>query len=81
MANIKKTKSGTCPYCGSDDIDYVDSDYSTISDEMYFDQTCMCKACMKYFREYFTMKYDGYYAEVPFGSGRYIDYDENGKEM
>lgn len=65
MAEVKKTAEGVCPFCGSKDIDYRDSDF----EDGYWFYKCICEKCKKGFTEVFKTVYDGYNT-----------YDENGNE-
>ncbi len=57
MANqVKKTRSGICPYCGSDDVDFYDADWG---DDFFFYEAS-CRNCESVFTEVFKMEYDGY---------------------
>lgn len=56
MKPIKKTSSSICPECGSDDIDYLDTE----TEDDYVIKSCECRKCHKEFKEYFKMTYDGY---------------------
>ena len=52
----KKTSMGTCPKCGSDDIEYYD--FEVLSEIMT--HYCHCNKCDLYFREFEFLTYDGY---------------------
>ena len=67
MENAKKKirEQGTCPYCGSDDIEWRGSE---LEDELMF-YNAMCNKCKRDFVEVYKLEYDGYNT-----------YDENGEE-
>lgn len=73
--NVKKTRSGICPYCGSDDVDFYDSDWE---DDFFFYEA-LCRDCESVFTEVFKIEYDGY--NVYTHHGDEILYDKNGDEM
>ena len=60
---MSKDSMGTCPKCGSDNIDYLGFDIPSdiISHE------CECKNCGLHFYEYEALVYDGYSYTDEFG--------------
>lgn len=56
---VKKDTEGVCPNCGSEDIEYVESDegYDKKTDENWFTYLCYCEECETYFYQEYTMTY------------------------
>ncbi len=70
-----KTGMGTCPKCGSDEVEYLDMDYE---DELIIHK-CVCTECELVFSEYEKTIYDGYSYDGE--DGEYHDFDADGKEI
>ena len=70
---MMKTGMGTCPKCGSDNIEYLDLDY----EGDYVIHVCECNDCHLSFREYEYLEYGGYSYEDEDGTTHY--YNELGR--
>lgn len=70
-----KTGIGTCPKCGSDNIDYYDHDHDFDTLVHY----CECQDCHLRFLEFEKTIYDGYAYDGE--DGEYHDFDANGDEI
>lgn len=55
----KKDIEGVCPNCGSEDIDYVQSDegFDNSTGEHWFAYLCECLECETEFYQEYTMTY------------------------
>lgn len=72
---MAKTGMGTCPKCGSDNIEYYETEY----DYYLVTHKCMCNKCQLMFSEYEKTVYDGYSYDGE--DGEYHDFDADGKEI
>lgn len=72
---MTKTEMGTCPKCGSDDIEYLDMDY----EDSLIIHKCMCNECELVFHEYEKTVYDGYSYDGE--DGKWHNCDANGNEI
>ena len=75
---ITKRQSGICPRCGSNEVEYIDTDVSSWNVELQ-ESKCVCDSCDLVFREYFKVVYDGFSFEDQ--NGKSHEFDENGKEF
>lgn len=72
---MAKTGMGTCPKCGSNNINYNDYDF----DVDLVIHHCECNDCYLEFREYEKTVYDGYsYDDI---DGEFHDFDADGNEI
>ena len=72
---MAKTGMGTCPKCGSDNINYYDHDRDCETIRHY----CQCEDCNLRFFEFEKTIYDGYSYDDE--DGEYHDFDADGKEI
>lgn len=72
---MAKTGMGTCPKCGSNNIEYLDINYE---DELIIHK-CVCNECELVFSEYEKTIYDGYSYDGE--DGEFHDFDEKGNEI
>lgn len=72
---MTKTGMGTCPKCGSNNIEYTDIEYD-------FDtviHTCECNDCHLIFQEYEKTIYDGYSYDGE--DNKWYNFDADGNEI
>lgn len=74
MERPKKISMGTCPKCGSHNVEYYDMD---MEDELLIHK-CECYDCQLVFREYEKTIYDGY--SFIDDEGNLHDCDADGRE-
>lgn len=65
----------TCPYCGSDNISWYDSDF----DDPYMTYNGVCNSCERNFDEVYELKYCGYNTFDVDGEKHF--FDEKGNEL
>ena len=53
-------EQGLCPYCGSEDIDYLCGEFK---DDNVYDYDCKCNKCGKQFIEGYHLEFDGMFDE------------------
>ena len=73
---ITKRQSGICPRCGSNEVEYIDTDWPEWDLQ---ESKCICGSCDFVFREYFKVVYDGFSFDGE--DNKLHDFDENGNEL
>lgn len=53
-------EKGLCPYCGSEDIEYLGGE---LKDDGVYDYDCECNKCHKKFIEGYHLEFDGMFDE------------------
>ena len=53
MPKIKKDKKGVCPFCGSKNIDRLESNWNPTYTKLWYD--CSCNDCDNYWEEHYDV--------------------------
>jgi hypothetical protein len=72
---IKKTEEGICPVCGSDNIEWGETEFEMPL--MFY--KCWCRECKAEFVEVYKVEYDGFNMDDENGVEHL--YDANGNEL